>query len=118
MILLGASLEEFVAALEEIEKEKLENSLDNSDSSADDSTIFPGREENNKDSRINSGGRNKSKGSIKGSKKGNRNKGNGRKNNVGGKGNRKNGRGKGGSRRNNDGFKNSVPLYGLYSRPN
>ena len=154
---LGTSLEELVAALEEIEKEELENSSDNFDfennaedqnSDEDGPIVFPGQEEGSAGRSKNKGigqGKKKNgpKGSSAGGKKGNagnrknnnnrgsnktassknnRKKGNNGKNKFGsGKENKQNGRGKGkgsGSKRNNGGFKNSVPLNGLYSRPN
>ena len=68
---VGTSLEELVAALEEIEREELENSSDNSDSEnnakdqnseEDEPVVFPGQEEG-------SAGRNKNKGVGQGKKK-------------------------------------------------
>ena len=78
--ILGTSLEELVAALEEIEREELENSSDNFDSennvedqnSEDDgSIVFPGQEENSARTNKNKGvGQGKKKTGLKGSSAG------------------------------------------------
>ena len=153
---LGTSLEELVAALEEIEREELDNSSDNSNSQnnveeanseEDGSIIFPGQEENSAGKNKNKGVFNqgkkintdKNRGGLKDStaikrgkgnrkinnKKGNKNTGSSKNNRKNGKNkfgsgkkNQQNGSGKGSGNKRNNSFKNSLPLNGLYSRPN